>query len=71
MEKTIKDLCAKHGLTGIAVNIFRADTKPYVTVYLHWQRGEGGCASGSGETFDEALALALAEMAERRTARAA
>lgn len=71
METILKHCCATHSLSGIGANIFRADTEPYVTVYLHWKTGEGGCASGSGDTFDEALTKALAEMAERRTPRAA
>lgn len=69
MEQTLKDLCAKHGLTGILVHLLRADTRPFVGITLHWDTST--CCSANGDSFDEAFAAALAEMAERRTARAA
>ena len=71
MEQILKQLCAEHGLTGIGVNIFRADTGPYVGVYLHWKHGEDSCSSGIGDTFEAAMGQALTVMAERRTPRAA
>ncbi len=67
MEQTLKDLCAKHGLDYVSVSIsLRAHS--YCSIFLHW---EGRCAHGTGATFDAALTEALAEMAERRAARAA
>nr|DAH84818.1 MAG TPA: hypothetical protein [Caudoviricetes sp.] len=69
METLLKDLCAKHGLTGILVHLLRADTNPFVGITLHWDTST--CCSANGDTFDEAFALALDRMAERRTSRAA
>lgn len=70
MEQTLKDLCAKHGLTTIGVNYFTEAQIHPVLVYLHWF-DINGCCSGTGNTFEEAFATALTVMAERRTARAA
>ncbi|WP_129414903.1 hypothetical protein [Mesorhizobium sp. Pch-S] len=67
MEQTLRDLCAEHRLDYVSVSISLRKQR-YCSVFLHW---EGRCAHGSGATFDAALSEALADMAERRTARAA
>lgn len=64
MEKTLKQLCEEHRLTTISVMLVPAEEFPPFTVYVHWDNRE--CASGSGDTVVSALAIALAEMAERR-----
>lgn len=69
MDATLYETCKEHGLTGLGVNVVGVPERPYIGVYVHWADGE--CASGTGKTFDEALACALAEMAERRDQRAA
>jgi hypothetical protein len=66
MDAILYDLCKTHNLTGIGVNVFGAPEAPYIGVYVHWDDLGGLCASGSAQTFDEALACALAEMNERR-----
>jgi hypothetical protein len=68
MEAILKQLCEEHGLTSVGINIF-SNEKMHFAVYLHW--GALGCISGSGETFDEALANALTNMSERRAVEAA
>lgn len=70
MEALLKELCSKHGLTTIGVNLFTEAQIQPVLVYLHWT-DINGCCSGGGNTFDEAFSRALSTMAERRTARAA
>jgi hypothetical protein len=72
MEAKLKQAIADHGLTGIGANIFDASTG-LLTVYVHWieNGSDRGCASGSGPTFDGALAVAVAEMSESRPRRAA
>lgn len=67
MEQTLKDLCAKHGLNYVSVSISQSEPR-HCSIFLHW---DGRCAYGNGATFDAALSEALADMAERRTARAA
>lgn len=67
METILKDLCAKHGLISISAMLFTEVKVVPVTAYLHWDDGSGsGCVGGNGDTFDEAFAVALAQMAERR-----
>lgn len=64
MEASLKRACADHDLRAIGANIFNA-CDGIITVYVHWS--DGGCASGSGKTFDKALACAISEMSERRS----
>lgn len=66
MDVTLKQLCAEHDLTGIGVNVFGAPDKPYIGVYVHWDGSDQTCASGNGDTFEDALAKALADMAVRQ-----
>lgn len=66
MDVTLKKLCEEHGLTGISVNVFGAPARPYIGVYVHWNGANHTCASGNGDTFEEALPKALAEMADRQ-----
>ena len=73
METTLRDLCQRHDLTTASV-MYQHEPHNHTTVYLHWREaGEAICASGGGKTYDEALVLALAEMAElsKRSGRAA
>ena len=71
MEATLMKICKDHNLTSVGVNVFGAPARPYICVYVHWDGADQTCASGNGATFDDALAKALAEMAERRVAEAA
>lgn len=64
METALFEICMKHGLIGLGVNVFGAPAKPYIGVYVHWAEGE--CAGGTGKTFDAALERALAGMTARR-----
>jgi hypothetical protein len=67
MEMILKRACADHDLRSVAVMIFTEHQSCPITVYVHWgDPGAGGCASGNGDTFDEAFAVALVQMAERR-----
>lgn len=66
MDITLKQLCVDLDLTSIGVNVFGAPAKPYICVYVHWDGTDNTCASGSGDTFDEALAAALSDMATRQ-----
>lgn len=63
METTLKNICALHGLRGISANIFDAQGSNYITVYIHWTGfyETRHCESGMAHTFEDALALALAE----------
>lgn len=72
MEQTLKELCAKHGLTGISATLFNDGGRDPLCVYVHW-KGEkpNECCGAYANTFDEAFSRALTTMAERRTARAA
>lgn len=71
MEAALMKICTDHNLTGLGVNVFGAPARPYIGVYVHWDGPDHTCASGSADTFDEALAKALAEMADRRVQEAA
>jgi len=71
MEAALMKIVADHNLTGLGVNVFGAPGHPYIGVYVHWDGEYQTCASGSADTFDEALAKALAEMAERQKQEAA
>lgn len=67
METILKRACSGNGLRSVSVMLFTEHKTCPLTVYVHWgEPGEGNCASGSGETFDEALFRALGQMAERR-----
>lgn len=71
MEAILKRLCEEHGLTSISAMLFTEVKIVPVTAYLHWDDAAGsGCVGGNGNTFDEALASALSQMAERRPHRA-
>lgn len=68
METTLRKLCEAHSLTAISVMIMRKFPN-LVTVYLHWDHDdENQCASGGGQTFDEAFAKGLVEVQARRSA---
>jgi hypothetical protein len=64
MEATLKRLCDQHRLTSISAMLFTTVKIVPVTVYVHWDEHE--CVGGNGNTFEEALACALGQMAERR-----
>lgn len=67
MEATFNRVCAEHDLRSISVMLFTEHKSRPITVYIHWSEpGAGNCASGNGNTFDEAFAVALVQMAERR-----
>jgi len=67
MEKTLERLCKKHGLRSISTMLIPASGHGPLTVYVHWGvLGDGNCAGGHGATFNEALALALRNMAVAR-----
>ncbi len=66
MDVTLKQLCVEHDLTGIGVNVFGAPDRPYIGVYVHWNDAARVCGCGNGDTFDEAFAAALVDMAGRR-----
>ncbi len=68
MEAILKKACADHDLTGISVSMFDP-TSGRVTVFIHW--AAGSCADGRGETFEEAISVAVAEMKQFRTPEAA
>lgn len=71
METILKRLCDEHGLTSISAMLFTTVKVVPVTAYVHWDDGEDNqCVGGNGNTFDEALASALKQMAERRPHRA-
>lgn len=55
MEKTLEVICAENGLNCISV---QHHLNAHTTVFIHWQ---GKCNTGSGNTFDAALAAALHE----------
>jgi hypothetical protein len=70
MEELFDRICAAHDVRTVSVTYFQ--TYRSFTVYLHWSRPEEQlCASGTGNTIDEALAAAVAEMRERRVGVAA
>lgn len=74
MQPDMKMVCDELGLTSISVALsMRVSKRPYAA-YLHWNDGsseeERDVASGYGDTPDEAIASAQAEMAERRKPRA-
>jgi hypothetical protein len=64
MGELLNRACKEHDLSGIGANVFDISTGD-VTVYIHWDE-PGGCSSGTGPTFDDALQIAVAEMHERR-----
>ncbi|MRX33182.1 hypothetical protein [Aminobacter sp. MDW-2] len=67
MEATFHRVCAEHDLRSVSVMLFTQHKSSPITVYIHWDEpGAGNCASGNGNTFDEAIAVALVQMAERR-----
>lgn len=72
MEKKLRSVCKKHSLRTISVMLMTEARAPHLTVYAHWgEPGAGKCASGSGGTFDEALAVALDDMARAQITAAA
>lgn len=72
MEKKLNRLCDKHGLSSISVMLIPGNGPCHLTVYVHWHALElSKCASGSGATFDRALAVALDEMAQAQIRTAA
>ena len=67
MEAILKRACDNHDLRSISVMIFTEHKTCPITVYVHWgEPRDGNCASGSGNTFDGAFAVALCQMADRR-----
>lgn len=72
MEKKLRSVCKKHGLRTISVMLMTEARASQLMVYAHWgELGTGKCVSGSGNTFDEALAVALDEMARYQITAAA
>lgn len=65
MEALLKKACADHGLRCIGVNLFDIQV-PDVTVYLHFS--DGMLTSATASTFDDAVASAVLEANEKRTA---
>ncbi len=66
MEAQFLDLCRQHDLTSVGT-LFQADHDNHLTVYLHWGKGEDArCVSGGAKTFDDALAMALADLSVER-----
>lgn len=63
METLLKNICAEHGLTGITASIFDAKGSGRISVYVHWtdEYEIHRCVNGMADTFDDALAEALAE----------
>lgn len=59
MEAILEALCDLHGLTAIAVTKHRGS---HTTVFVH---SSYHCEMGSGDTFDQVLASALANLAEK------
>lgn len=58
METTLKNICTEHGLNAISVMVHNTDNVNHTSVFVHW--AEGICVQGTAQTFDDALALALA-----------
>lgn len=63
MDATLKKICADHRLSRVSIAFASGETSR-VTVFVHW--AADACGMGDGETFDEALTSALADMASRR-----
>lgn len=67
MDEELRRLCKEHDLSGIGVNVFDAKGRAYIGIYVHWLETDGSrCASGMANTFNDALARALSEMAAYR-----
>lgn len=59
MEEILRNICTEHGLSAISVTVHNTDNVNHTSVFVHW--AEGRCVQGIAHTFDDALALAIAE----------
>lgn len=58
-------ICTRLGLSAISVTVHPALPQPFC-IFLRYQKGR--CVNGYGDTFDEALAVAEANLATEREA---
>lgn len=64
--ETLTALCEKHDLTSISFSVSTIGFRAYA--YVHWAQNHA-CASGSGETIEEAIGNAIAEANIKRAVR--
>lgn len=57
-------LCEKHNLTSLSISVGTVGYRAHC--YVHWDN-DHACASGSGETVEEAIANAIIEAAIKRS----
>ena len=62
---TLTALCEKHDLTSISFSVGTIGYRAHA--YVHWSENHA-CASGNGETIEEAIGNAIVEANVKRTA---
>ena len=63
--ETIIALCEKHDLTSISFSVSTIGYRAHA--YVHWAQNHS-CASGSGETIEEAIGNAIVKANIKRSA---